>query len=72
MTNREARMGEALGRERKAARLALTLMRYADPGKAVLAAQSERVRERTQLLCKYGHVSPETWERVVELLKDVP
>jgi hypothetical protein len=74
-------MGEALGRERKAARLAVTLLRAAmndmdlvqafrSHDYTVIQGLTPEVRKLVAEKCGYGHVSDETWERVIELLTE--
>ncbi len=63
----------AYGRARKAARLALTLTKVCyqagihDPAFVV---GEESVRGDLARLCHYDHVSADTWEMVLEMLKE--
>jgi hypothetical protein len=75
-------LGEALGRERKAARLAIAILRHGPPivfAQPRTIADSAVVREVLAPLdvrdtagraCGYVHISDQTWERVIELLTE--
>lgn len=77
-TAKERQMGEIVGRERKAARLAVRFLKicwaYGDwvPSKELVCILSQpEIREELMNKAGYGHVSDETWARVEELVGEL-